>query len=84
MDAWHDHQVREEEADESVATECTDVRANDRVDLADEGLDEAVEAANLGEHHLTVLSSAGWNHLLNLETSNLRVMVSHQTCFFDQ
>ena len=69
MDAWHDHQVRDEEADESVATECADVRANDRVDLADEGLDEAVEAANLGEHHLTVLSSAGWNHLVNPENT---------------
>ena len=47
MNAWHDDEVRDEEADEGVAAEGRDVRSNDGVDLADERLHEAVQSSHL-------------------------------------
>lgn len=57
MNTRHDDQVRDEEADESVATESSDMSPNDRIDLADEGLHEAVEPANLEINHFGETSS---------------------------
>lgn len=49
MDAGHDDEVWDEEADEGVAAEGRDVGSNDGVDLADERLNETVQSANLLE-----------------------------------
>ena len=47
MNTGHDNEVGDEEADQGVAAQRAHVRADDRVDLADEGLDETVQAAHL-------------------------------------
>ena len=49
VDAGHDDEVWDEEADEGVAAEGRDVGSNDGVDLADERLNETVQSANLLE-----------------------------------
>ena len=47
MNTGHDNKVGDEEADEGVAAQRAHVRADDGVDLADEGLDETVQSAHL-------------------------------------
>jgi hypothetical protein len=47
MNTGHDNEVGYKEADEGVATQRANVRADDGVDLADEGLDKTVQTAHL-------------------------------------
>jgi len=47
MNTGHDNEVGDEEADEGIAAQRANVRADDGVDLADEGLHETVKAAHL-------------------------------------
>jgi len=64
VDAGHDDEVWDEEADEGVAAEGRDVGSNDGVDLADERLNETVQSANLLQE---------WEQLLTVSQAILNI-----------